>query len=128
MFSFFAIRCCCSWDISFYFLEFSFCGDILTSTRNVSASLENVAPKPSLRRTCSLKQTRCSALLDAGELLWRTRGCYSIGQGEGDSSTAGVHVICLCRRTPEGLGKIGALGVWIHHCSPETLSVCVEGV
>ncbi|PKK20795.1 family with sequence similarity 179, member B [Columba livia] len=44
------------------------CGDLLTSSRNVSLSLESVALDPSLRRTSSLKKTRCAAPPDPGKL------------------------------------------------------------
>ncbi|XP_051628044.1 TOG array regulator of axonemal microtubules protein 1 isoform X2 [Manacus candei] len=46
--------------------RFNLCGDILTSPRNGSLSLENVALNPSLRRTSSLKRSKCSPLLDSG--------------------------------------------------------------
>ncbi|KAM6311302.1 LOW QUALITY PROTEIN: TOG array regulator of axonemal microtubules protein 1 [Aegotheles albertisi] len=52
------------------------CGDILTSSRNVSLSLENVALNPSLKRTSSLKKTKCSALLDSDEISLGARGRY----------------------------------------------------
>ncbi|XP_021257112.1 TOG array regulator of axonemal microtubules protein 1 isoform X2 [Numida meleagris] len=51
-------------------------GDILAPSRSVSLSLENVAPKPSLRRTSSLKKTKCSALLDSDEISLGPRGRY----------------------------------------------------
>ncbi|XP_075006759.1 TOG array regulator of axonemal microtubules protein 1 [Calonectris borealis] len=51
-------------------------GDILTSPRNVSLSLENVALNPSLKRTSSLKKTKCSALLDSDEISHGARGRY----------------------------------------------------
>ncbi|XP_041314393.1 TOG array regulator of axonemal microtubules protein 1 isoform X2 [Pyrgilauda ruficollis] len=44
---------------------FSLCGDLLTSPRNGSLSLENVALNPSLKRTSSLKRSKCSSLLDS---------------------------------------------------------------
>ncbi|XP_027561201.1 TOG array regulator of axonemal microtubules protein 1 [Neopelma chrysocephalum] len=47
--------------------RFNLCGDILTSPRNGSLSLENVALNPSLRRTSSLKRSKCSPLLDSDE-------------------------------------------------------------
>ncbi|XP_064278828.1 TOG array regulator of axonemal microtubules protein 1 isoform X2 [Passer domesticus] len=46
---------------------FSLCGDLLTSPRNGSLSLENVALNPSLKRTSSLKRSKCSSLLDSEE-------------------------------------------------------------
>ncbi|XP_062351102.1 TOG array regulator of axonemal microtubules protein 1 [Cinclus cinclus] len=45
--------------------RFNLCGDLLTSPRNGSLSLENVALNPSLRRTSSLKRSKCSSLLDS---------------------------------------------------------------
>ncbi|XP_041266092.1 TOG array regulator of axonemal microtubules protein 1 isoform X2 [Onychostruthus taczanowskii] len=45
--------------------RFSLCGDLLTSPRNGSLSLENVALNPSLKRTSSLKRSKCSSLLDS---------------------------------------------------------------
>ncbi|KAM9190351.1 TOG array regulator of axonemal microtubules protein 1 [Mergus octosetaceus] len=51
------------------------CGDILASSRNVS-SLENVALNPSLKRTSSLKKTKCSPLLDSDEISLGPRGRY----------------------------------------------------
>uniref|UniRef100_A0A8C4UJF0 TOG array regulator of axonemal microtubules 1 n=1 Tax=Falco tinnunculus TaxID=100819 RepID=A0A8C4UJF0_FALTI len=56
--------------------KLNLCGDILTSSRNVSLSLENVAFNPSLRRTCSLKKTKCSTLLDSDEISLGARGRY----------------------------------------------------
>lgn len=50
------------------FLGFNFCGDLLTSPRNGSLSLDNVALNPSLKRTSSLKRSKCSSLLDSGKL------------------------------------------------------------
>ncbi|XP_063015638.1 TOG array regulator of axonemal microtubules protein 1 isoform X2 [Melospiza melodia melodia] len=47
--------------------RFSLCGDLLTSPRNGSLSLENVALTPSLKRTSSLKRSKCSSLLDSEE-------------------------------------------------------------
>ncbi|XP_074400258.1 TOG array regulator of axonemal microtubules protein 1 isoform X2 [Zonotrichia albicollis] len=47
--------------------RFSVCGDLLTSPRNGSLSLENVALNPSLKRTSSLKRSKCSSLLDSEE-------------------------------------------------------------
>ncbi|XP_037993974.1 TOG array regulator of axonemal microtubules protein 1 isoform X2 [Motacilla alba alba] len=47
--------------------RFSLCGDLLTSPRNGSLSLENVALNPSLKRTSSLKRSKCSSLLDSEE-------------------------------------------------------------
>ncbi|KAM6444553.1 TOG array regulator of axonemal microtubules protein 1 [Rhynochetos jubatus] len=52
------------------------CGDVLTSSRNVPLSLENVALNPSFRRTSSLKKTKCSALLDSDEIPAGARGRY----------------------------------------------------
>ncbi|CAN0195017.1 unnamed protein product [Bubo scandiacus] len=52
------------------------CEDILTSPRSVSLSLENMALNPSLKRTSSLKKTKCSALLDSDEISLGTRGRY----------------------------------------------------
>ncbi|XP_077037017.1 TOG array regulator of axonemal microtubules protein 1 isoform X1 [Agelaius phoeniceus] len=46
---------------------FSLCGDLLTSPKNGSLSLENVALNPSLKRTSSLKRSKCSSLLDSEE-------------------------------------------------------------
>ncbi|XP_031458201.1 TOG array regulator of axonemal microtubules protein 1 [Phasianus colchicus] len=51
-------------------------GDILAPSRSVSLSLENVAPNTSLRRTSSLKKTKCSALLDSDEIPLGPRGRY----------------------------------------------------
>ncbi|KAM6392608.1 LOW QUALITY PROTEIN: TOG array regulator of axonemal microtubules protein 1 [Pluvialis apricaria] len=51
-------------------------GDILTSSRNVSLSLENAALNTSLKRTSSLKQTKCLALLDSDEMSLGARGRY----------------------------------------------------
>ncbi|XP_032043729.1 TOG array regulator of axonemal microtubules protein 1 [Aythya fuligula] len=51
-------------------------GDILASSRNVSLSLENVALNPSLKRTSSLKKTKCSPLLDSDEISLGPRGRY----------------------------------------------------
>ncbi|XP_023782888.1 TOG array regulator of axonemal microtubules protein 1, partial [Cyanistes caeruleus] len=48
--------------------RFNLCGDLLTSPRNGSLSLENVALNPSLKRTSSLKRSKCSSLLDSGKL------------------------------------------------------------
>ncbi|KAL9851048.1 LOW QUALITY PROTEIN: TOG array regulator of axonemal microtubules protein 1 [Geothlypis trichas] len=48
--------------------RFSVCGDLLTSPRNGSLSLENVALNPSLKRTSSLKRSKCSSLLDSVSL------------------------------------------------------------
>ncbi|XP_064919079.1 TOG array regulator of axonemal microtubules protein 1 isoform X3 [Columba livia] len=50
------------------------CGDLLTSSRNVSLSLESVALDPSLRRTSSLKKTRCAAPPDPDEAPRGARG------------------------------------------------------
>ncbi|XP_063189798.1 TOG array regulator of axonemal microtubules protein 1 isoform X2 [Chroicocephalus ridibundus] len=50
--------------------------DILTSSRNVSLSLENAALNTSLKRTSSLKKTKCSALLDSDEMSLGARGRY----------------------------------------------------
>ncbi|XP_068874802.1 pre-mRNA-processing factor 39 isoform X2 [Aphelocoma coerulescens] len=47
--------------------RFNFCGDLLTSPRNGSLSLDNVALNPSLKRTSSLKRSKCSSLLDSEE-------------------------------------------------------------
>lgn len=47
--------------------RFSLCGDLLTSPKNGSLSLENVALNPSLKRTSSLKRSKCSSLLDSEE-------------------------------------------------------------
>ncbi|XP_030805925.1 TOG array regulator of axonemal microtubules protein 1 [Camarhynchus parvulus] len=47
--------------------RFSLCGDLLTSPRNGSLSLENVALNPPLKRTSSLKRSKCSSLLDSEE-------------------------------------------------------------
>ncbi|KAM6134148.1 TOG array regulator of axonemal microtubules protein 1 [Phoenicopterus ruber ruber] len=55
--------------------KLNLCGDILTSSRNVSLSLDNVALNPSLKRTSSLK-TKCSALLDSDEMSVGARGRY----------------------------------------------------
>ncbi|XP_029821139.1 TOG array regulator of axonemal microtubules protein 1 [Manacus vitellinus] len=54
--------------------RFNLCGDILTSPRNGSLSLENVALNPSLRRTSSLKRSKCSPLLDSEEAAPGARG------------------------------------------------------
>nr|XP_038035841.1 TOG array regulator of axonemal microtubules protein 1 isoform X1 [Anas platyrhynchos] len=51
-------------------------GDVLASSRNVSSSLENVALNPSLKRTSSLKKTKCSPLLDSDEISLGPRGRY----------------------------------------------------
>uniref|UniRef100_A0A8B9ZGG8 TOG array regulator of axonemal microtubules 1 n=1 Tax=Anas platyrhynchos TaxID=8839 RepID=A0A8B9ZGG8_ANAPL len=75
LFSYFLI-CCCDLDISFYFLELDLYGDVLASSRNVSSSLENVALNPSLKRTSSLKKTKCSPLLDSDEISLGPRGRY----------------------------------------------------
>ncbi|XP_009288193.1 PREDICTED: crescerin-1 [Aptenodytes forsteri] len=56
--------------------KLNLCGDILTSSRNVSLSLENVALNPSLKRTSSLKKTKCSALLDSDEIPLGAQGRY----------------------------------------------------
>ncbi|XP_050567100.1 TOG array regulator of axonemal microtubules protein 1 [Cygnus atratus] len=56
--------------------KLNLCGDILASSRNVSLSLENVALNPSLKRTSSLKKTKCSALLDSDEISLGPRGRY----------------------------------------------------
>nr|XP_031360746.1 TOG array regulator of axonemal microtubules protein 1-like [Lonchura striata domestica] len=48
--------------------RFNLCGDLLTSPRNGSLSLENVALNPPLKRTSSLKRSKCSSLLDSGKL------------------------------------------------------------
>ncbi|KAL2304153.1 hypothetical protein Nmel_009448, partial [Mimus melanotis] len=48
--------------------RFSLCGDLLASPRSGSLSLENVALNPSLKRTSSLKRSKCPSLLDSGEL------------------------------------------------------------
>ncbi|XP_035183499.1 TOG array regulator of axonemal microtubules protein 1 [Oxyura jamaicensis] len=56
--------------------KLNLCGDILASSRNVSLSLENVALNPSLKRTASLKKTRCSAFLDSDEISLGPRGRY----------------------------------------------------
>ncbi|KAM7024447.1 TOG array regulator of axonemal microtubules protein 1 [Acridotheres tristis] len=48
--------------------RFNLCGDLLTSPRNGSLSLENVALNPSLKRTSSLKRSKCPSLLDSGKL------------------------------------------------------------
>ncbi|XP_072722013.1 TOG array regulator of axonemal microtubules protein 1 isoform X1 [Ciconia boyciana] len=56
--------------------KLNLCGDITTSSRNVSLSLENVALNPSLKRTSSLKKTKCSALLDSDEISLGARGRY----------------------------------------------------
>ncbi|KAM9653305.1 TOG array regulator of axonemal microtubules protein 1 isoform 1-T1 [Morphnus guianensis] len=56
--------------------KLNLCGDVLTSSRNVSLSLENVALNPSLKRTSSLKKTKCSALLDSDEISLGARGRY----------------------------------------------------
>ncbi|RLV98281.1 hypothetical protein DV515_00010984 [Chloebia gouldiae] len=47
---------------------FNLCGDLLTSPRNGSLSLENVALNPPLKRTSSLRRSKCSSLLDSGKL------------------------------------------------------------
>ncbi|XP_068048137.1 TOG array regulator of axonemal microtubules protein 1 isoform X1 [Anomalospiza imberbis] len=47
--------------------RFNLCGDLLTLPRNGSLSLENVALNPSLKRTSSLKRSKCSSLLDSEE-------------------------------------------------------------
>ncbi|XP_064317278.1 TOG array regulator of axonemal microtubules protein 1 [Phalacrocorax carbo] len=52
------------------------CGDILTPSRAVSLSLENVALNHSLKRASSLKKTKCSALLDSDEISLGARGRY----------------------------------------------------
>ncbi|XP_035756332.1 TOG array regulator of axonemal microtubules protein 1 [Egretta garzetta] len=56
--------------------KLNLCGDVLASPRNVSVSLENVALNPSLKRTSSLKKTKCSALLDSDEISLGARGRY----------------------------------------------------
>ncbi|XP_009913559.2 TOG array regulator of axonemal microtubules protein 1 isoform X1 [Haliaeetus albicilla] len=56
--------------------KLNLCGDVLTSSRNLSLSLENVALNPSLKRTFSLKKTKCSALLDSDEISLGARGRY----------------------------------------------------
>ncbi|XP_042654981.1 TOG array regulator of axonemal microtubules protein 1 isoform X1 [Tyto alba] len=56
--------------------KLNLCEDILTSSRNVSLSLENMALNPSLKRTSSLKKTKCSALLDSDEMSLGARGRY----------------------------------------------------
>ncbi|XP_058695856.1 TOG array regulator of axonemal microtubules protein 1 isoform X2 [Poecile atricapillus] len=53
--------------------RFNLCGDLLTSPRNGSLSLENVALNPSLKRTSSLKRSKCSSLLDSEEPRGRCR-------------------------------------------------------
>nr|XP_030131183.3 TOG array regulator of axonemal microtubules protein 1 isoform X1 [Taeniopygia guttata] len=53
--------------------RFNLCGDLLTSPRNGSLSLENVALNPPLKRTSSLKRSKCSSLLDSGEPCPRGR-------------------------------------------------------
>ncbi|XP_032917760.1 TOG array regulator of axonemal microtubules protein 1 [Catharus ustulatus] len=45
--------------------RFNLCGDLLTSPRNGSLSLENVALNPSLKRTSSLKRSKCPSFLDS---------------------------------------------------------------
>ncbi|XP_016154438.1 PREDICTED: protein FAM179B, partial [Ficedula albicollis] len=45
--------------------RFNLCGDLLTSPRNGSVSLENVALNPSLKRTSSLKRSKCPSFLDS---------------------------------------------------------------
>ncbi|XP_014112914.1 PREDICTED: protein FAM179B [Pseudopodoces humilis] len=54
--------------------RFNLCGDLLTSPRNGSLSLENVALNPSLKRTSSLKRSKCSSLLDSEEPCPAPRG------------------------------------------------------
>ncbi|XP_031969160.1 TOG array regulator of axonemal microtubules protein 1 isoform X2 [Corvus moneduloides] len=54
--------------------RFNFCGDLLTSPRNGSLSLDNVALNPSLKRTSSLKRSKCSSLLDSEEPCPAPRG------------------------------------------------------
>ncbi|XP_059675432.1 TOG array regulator of axonemal microtubules protein 1 [Gavia stellata] len=56
--------------------KLNLCGDILTSSGNVSLSLENMALNPSLKRTSSLKKTKCSPLLDTDEVSFGARGRY----------------------------------------------------
>ncbi|RMB98469.1 hypothetical protein DUI87_24683 [Hirundo rustica rustica] len=53
---------------------FSLCGDLLTSPRNGSLSLENVALNPSLKRTSSLKRSKCSSFLDSAVCPEEARG------------------------------------------------------
>ncbi|XP_066045292.1 TOG array regulator of axonemal microtubules protein 1 isoform X2 [Chamaea fasciata] len=54
--------------------RFHLCGDLLTSPRNGSLSLENVALNPSLKRTSSLKRSKCSSFLDSGVAAEEARG------------------------------------------------------
>ncbi|XP_039922187.1 TOG array regulator of axonemal microtubules protein 1 [Hirundo rustica] len=54
--------------------RFSLCGDLLTSPRNGSLSLENVALNPSLKRTSSLKRSKCSSFLDSAVCPEEARG------------------------------------------------------
>ncbi|KAM9556591.1 TOG array regulator of axonemal microtubules protein 1 [Guaruba guarouba] len=56
--------------------KLNLCGDILTSSRNVSLPLENVALNPSLKTTSSLKKTKCPALPKSDEVSLRTQGYY----------------------------------------------------
>ncbi|XP_063255834.1 TOG array regulator of axonemal microtubules protein 1 isoform X2 [Prinia subflava] len=54
--------------------RFSLCGDLLTSQRKGSLSLENVALNPSLKRRSSLQRSKCSSLLDSGVAAEEARG------------------------------------------------------
>ncbi|XP_069712854.1 TOG array regulator of axonemal microtubules protein 1 isoform X2 [Phaenicophaeus curvirostris] len=56
--------------------KLNLCGDVLTSSRNASLSLENVALNPALRRTSSLRKTKCSALLYCDDISLGARGHY----------------------------------------------------
>ncbi|XP_014792245.1 PREDICTED: protein FAM179B, partial [Calidris pugnax] len=56
--------------------KFNLYGDILTSSRNVSLSLESTALNSALKRTSSLKKAKCSALLDSDEVSLGARGRY----------------------------------------------------
>ncbi|XP_074005395.1 TOG array regulator of axonemal microtubules protein 1 [Numenius arquata] len=56
--------------------KFNLYGDILTSSRNVSLSLESAALNTALKRTSSLKKAKCSALLDPDEMSLGARGRY----------------------------------------------------
>ncbi|XP_061854816.1 TOG array regulator of axonemal microtubules protein 1 [Colius striatus] len=56
--------------------KLNLCGDILTSSRKLSLSLENMALTPSFKSTSSFKKTKCSALLDCDEMSLGARGRY----------------------------------------------------
>ncbi|XP_054256668.1 TOG array regulator of axonemal microtubules protein 1 [Indicator indicator] len=56
--------------------ELNLCGDTLILSRSACLSSQHVAFKPLLKRTSSLKRSKCSALLDCDEMSLGTQGRY----------------------------------------------------